>query len=193
MSFLDSLLGRTKPKQAKLDALFRLPSAAVTLQAEAALDLSGQAGVCFKAGAGAGIANAQGEVRELLRLDQASSHTTIGESDDSYGYHWVVLRGGGDVEGLVGDVHVVNSTLEEHGFGPSLLCSVFGLKRADGGTPAGALVYLYKRGTFYPFVPLADEKRDNEAELRLKAVLATDLPIEPELERWFPLWGMPVA
>ena len=33
MGFLDSLLGRTKPVQPKLDDLFGLPSAAITLQA----------------------------------------------------------------------------------------------------------------------------------------------------------------
>src|SRR5665811_2005117 len=38
------------------------------------------------------------------------------------------------------------------------------------------LVYLYKRGTFYPFAPLDGERRDNELELRLRGVLAADLP-----------------
>jgi len=26
----------------------------------------------------------------------------------------------------------------------------------------------------------------------LKAQIGADLPVEPELERWFPLWGIPV-
>ncbi|MDX6255798.1 MAG: hypothetical protein QOJ11_2132, partial [Frankiales bacterium] len=33
-----------------------------------------------------------------------------------------------------------------------------------------ALVYLYKRGTFYPFAPLPGEKRDNALELQLRGV-----------------------
>jgi hypothetical protein len=59
---------------------------------------------------------------------------------------------------------------------------------------------------FYPFVPAggktgagsggsageAGGQRDNERELRLKAQIGTDLPVEPELERWFPLWGIPI-
>ena len=54
-------------------------------------------------------------------------------------------------------------------------------------------IYNYKRGTFYPFVPSGGEQqRDNERELRLKAQIGQDLPVEPELERWFPLWGIPV-
>jgi len=52
------------------------------------------------------------------------------------------------------------------------------------------LVYLYKRGTFYPFVPLpVAEKRDSDRERLLKVTLAQDLSMEPDLERWFPLWG----
>ena len=36
------------------------------------------------------------------------------------------------------------------------------------------------------------QQRDSERELRLKAQISSELPIEPELERWFPLWGIPV-
>ncbi len=54
------------------------------------------------------------------------------------------------------------------------------------------LVYLYKRGSFYPFVPLDGERRDNEAELRIKAVVGGDLPIEPQLDHWFPMWKLPL-
>ena len=54
------------------------------------------------------------------------------------------------------------------------------------------LVYLYKRGTFYPFAPLDGERRDNELELRLRGVLAADLPTGEDTSHWFPLWGLPV-
>jgi len=54
-------------------------------------------------------------------------------------------------------------------------------------------VYLAKQGTFYPFAPTGPEQRDNELELRLKGMLAEDLPIEPDLSRWFPMWDLPIA
>jgi hypothetical protein len=55
-------------------------------------------------------------------------------------------------------------------------------------------IYNYKRGAFYPFVPRAgaEKERDNERELRLQAQLSGELPVEAELERWFPLWGAPI-
>ena len=108
------------------------------------------------------------------------------------------MLGADDFDTLVTRVHLVNSTLQDHGYGPQLLCSVFGFAPAKAAAPVAGglsqlfLVYLYKRGSFYPFVPLAGEKRDNEAELRLKTELAQDLSIEKDLDRWFPLWNLPV-
>jgi len=34
-------------------------------------------------------------------------------------------------------------------------------------------------------------RRDNSIELQIKAVIDTDLRIEPDLTRWFPLYGAP--
>jgi hypothetical protein len=100
-----------------------------------------------------------------------------------------VVLGDPDLEDLVTSVHLVNSTLEQHGFGPQLLCSVFGF---DAGGRRCHLVYLYKRGTFYPFAPREGERRDNELELQVRGSVGGDLPIEPDLTRWFALWGIPL-
>lgn len=198
MRLLDVLLGRTKPKQANLDALFGLSGAAVTLDAALDMKPSGEAAVCFKPASGAGFAATATELSELLELAVRESGSTLRVTDDRFGYRWVVL-GDPDLEDLVTSAHMANSTLEERGFGPQLLCSVFGFDAAGSpGPPPGAkqrcyLVYLYKRGTFYPFAPLEGERRDNELELRVRGALGSDLPIEPELGRWFALWGIPIG
>jgi hypothetical protein len=180
VKFLDALLGRSRPKQPQLDALFGVTGAAITLEASAGMRPTGQAAVCFKPASGQGFAAASEELRGLLEL---------AVTDDRYGYRWVVL-GDPDPEDLVTSVHLVNATLEQHGFGPQLLCSVVGFRSSEG--QRCYLVYLYKRGTFYPFAPLDGERRDNELELRVKATLGGDLPVEPELARWFALWGLPL-
>jgi hypothetical protein len=203
VKFLDALLGRSRPKQAKLDALFGVTGAAVTLEVAAGLKPTGQAAVCFKPASGQGFAAASEELHGLLELAVKEAGSTLRIEDDRYGYRWVVL-GDPDLEDLVTATHLVNSTLEQHGFGPQLLCSVFAF--ADAGGSAGLedsppvnarrrrchLVYLYKRGTFYPFAPLEGERRDNELELQVRATLGSDLPVEPELGRWFALWGIPL-
>ena len=55
------------------------------------------------------------------------------------------------------------------------------------------LVYLFKRGTFYPFVPSGHEQRNTQEELKLKSLVTDDLVVEPDLDRWFPLWDLPVG
>jgi hypothetical protein len=54
-------------------------------------------------------------------------------------------------------------------------------------------VYLYKRGTFYPFAPLPgrQDRRDNALEMQVKGILENELKIEQDLTRWFPVWGAP--
>jgi hypothetical protein len=116
------------------------------------------------------------------------------ELDDKLGYHWVVITEP-DIGELVTNVHAVNAGLEDAGYGPQLLCSVFGFTSApDNPKPQHAyLVYLFKRGAFYPFIPQDGEKRDNVAELHLKGILEKDLKVEEDLQRWFPIWGVPVS
>lgn len=189
MKFLDALLGRSKPAQPKLDALFGVTGAAISLEAAAGMRPTGQAAVCFKPASGQGFAAASEELKGLLELAVQEAGSKLEVTDDRYGYRWIVITDP-EMEDLVTSAHLVNSTLEQYGFGPQLLCSVFGFK--DRGGQRFNLVYLYKRGTFYPFAPLGGERRDNELELRVKATLGGDLPVEPELARWFALWGIPL-
>src|SRR5579883_1766029 len=72
MGLLDTILGRTKPVRANLDALFALPSAAVTLESGTGLVPSGHAGVCWKPPAGRSVTDVQQEIAELLQLDDTA-------------------------------------------------------------------------------------------------------------------------
>lgn len=193
MGFLDSILGRSKPVPANLDALFGLPSAAITLQTEGGFEPSGQAGVCFKPVVGSSFDAMQGDMSQLLTLLKSQHELDLVEQNDGLGYHWMVITEP-QVEDLVSNIHVVNSSLQDAGYGPQLLCSVFGFRPAAGNSSHRNIyvIYLYKRGTFYPFAPLDDQKRDNMLEMHLKGLLEKDLKVEQDLARWFPVWGAPV-
>lgn len=186
MRILDTLLGRTRPAEADLDRLFALPAAAVTLQAALGLAPTGHAGVCFKPATAAGFAATQTELTDLLGVD----HQPVEVVDDRYGYRWVLLANPA-LEDLVTAAHLVNATLADRGFGPQLLCSAFAFAGTDPARPV-LLVYLYKRGTFYPFPPTGGQARDNETELSIRAALGDELPVEADLARWFPLWDAPL-
>lgn len=192
MGLLDILLGRTKPVAPDLDRLFALPSAAVTLEAAAGFRPTGSGAVCFATVEGAAFDQTHREVQALLDADAERDGRPVRLTRDDYGYSWLVSQRSPDqLPDLVNDLHAVNSAMEVNGFGPQLLCSLVGFE--DDRDQRLALVYLYKRGTFYPFAPLpgAAERRDNPLELRVKAALAGDLRIEQDLNRWFPVWGAP--
>jgi hypothetical protein len=196
-------MGRSKPVRPDLDQLFALPAAAVTLQAGADLVPTGLGSVCFASVEGGAFKQVQREVRELLDADLSPAPgeeprqggTPVEFSQDEYDYTWLLMHHSPqETVELVNDLHAVNTLLEESGFGPQLLCSLIGFRGADGDdTRSLALVYLYKRGTFYPFAPQhgQGEKRDSALELQVRGLLTDDLPTEPELDRWFPVWGAP--
>ncbi|MEU9495580.1 hypothetical protein FKO01_36665 [Mesorhizobium sp. B2-3-3] len=194
MGLLDSILGRSKPVRPDLDQLFAVPSAALTLQAGTGFSPTGAGSVCFAGVEGGTFARLQEDVRELLDADTGRGGIPVDLSRDSYGYTWLLARqkpGADGTAALVNDLHAVNTLLQDGGFGPQLLCSLIGF-RDPAGRPL-ALVYLYKRGTFYPFAPEpgGGERRDNQLELQVRAVLGDDLRVEGDLSRWFPVWGAP--
>ncbi|MFJ4853657.1 MULTISPECIES: hypothetical protein [unclassified Streptomyces] len=192
MGLLDTILGRSKPVRPDLDQLFAVPSAALTLQAATGFVPTGLGSVCFAGVEGATFARVQQDVRELLDADTAHGGVPVEFSRDPYGYTWLLARQPAeDTAALVNDLHAVNTLLQDGGFGPQLLCSLIAF-RDDRDRPL-ALVYLYKRGTFYPFAPVpgSGEKRDNQLELQVRAALGDDLRVEKDLARWFPVWGAP--
>lgn len=186
MGFFDSLLGRTKPPQADLDVLFAVPQAVISLQTEGFVP-TGSGSVCFR--------DAEGRADDLVMADAekliaSTPGSVVTRSDDRFGFHWLtVTRADADVSGLVTDLHAVNASLADAGFGASLLCSTVSFT-TPAGKPFG-LVYLYKRGSFYPFAPDGGERRDNALELQVRGVIAQDVPVEPDLTKWLAIWGAP--
>ncbi len=189
MGVLDILFGRKKLKGAKLDKLFALPAAHLTLEAELGLRSVGVAAVVFKPLSAGEFVRVENELNELLAVAARGSGSEVRRRSDPYGFEWLVVRDR-DFEDLVTTVHLVSSELEARGFGEQLLAALFTFEARDRRV---YLVYGYKRGTFWPFVPTGqDQERDNAEELRLKNELEGELPIEPELERWLGLFDAPL-
>ena len=189
MGFLDAILGRSKQVKPNLDQLFAVPSAAITLEVSGGFKPTGVGSVCYRANEGAAFATMQNEVQRLLDADGGPAVERV---NDEFGFTWLVCRQRPeDLSELVTELHAVNRALEEAGFGGSLLCSLVVFEN-DEGRRLG-LVYLYKQGTFYPFAPApgGGERRDNALELQVRGLLANDLTVEADLQRWMAVWGAP--
>jgi hypothetical protein len=190
MGLGDVLFGRKKLKGASLDKLFALSTAQITLETELGLKTAGVAAVVFKPLSAGQFSEAERDIDELLGVAARDSGSQVRRRSDSFGFEWLVIRDK-DFEDLVTTTHLVSSELSDRGFGGQLLAALFEFR--DGERPV-YLIYGYKRGTFWPFVPTGNEQeRDNAEEIRLKNELESELPIEPDLTRWLALFDAPLA
>jgi hypothetical protein len=191
----DILTGRHDVKGPAPDRLFAISTAYVTLQAEHRIDPLGSAAIVFQALATSDFETTLREMEEVVTATGGESGTKVATEDDSYGYRWMVLHnptGAPSVEDLAVGINAVSGSIETAGYGARLLCAVFAFE--DAQKRRIYFIYNYKRGFWYPFVPDSSgpQQRSTERELQIKAQMASELPIEPELERWFPLWGIPI-
>jgi hypothetical protein len=191
----DIITGRHTLAGPAPDRLFAITTAYIALQSEHSIEPAGVAAIVFQALATSEFEATLRDMEDVVRATGADSATQVSTQDDSYGYRWMVLRnpeGQPSVEDLAVGINAVSGSIETAGHGERLLCAVFAF--TDAQKRAVYFIYNYKRGFWYPFVPEpgGSGERSTERELQLKAQMAGELPIEPELERWFPLWGIPI-
>ncbi|HEY5420769.1 MAG TPA: hypothetical protein VIL10_08535 [Marmoricola sp.] len=191
MGIWQTLSGRTTPRRPALDALFGIPGAAITLETAMDFAPTGIGAVCYRKAEGPAFLEAEQRLVALLDSDEGPDVERV---DDTFGFTWLVVRTEPvDPGALVTDLHAVNSTLEAEGFARGLLCSVVGF-RDRGGRTLG-LVYRYGQGRFYPFAPVGapeDRQRESLLEMQVRTTLEHELPLEPDLANWMPVWGCPV-
>jgi len=189
VGFLDVLTGKRKLAKPAPDRLFAISTAYVQMETGLGMSSRNAAAIVFQPLATADFDSIVRDMEEVVKATATDSGMTVTSSDDSYGFRWLVLRGS-DFDDLVVGINAVSSALEAGGYGERVLCAVFAFE--DSRQRPLYWIYNYKRGSFYPFAPSGAQDRDNERELVQKAQLAKELPIEQELERWFPLWGIPI-
>ncbi len=190
MGFLDVITGKRKLAPPAPDRLFAITTTYVTLETSLEITTRGTAAIVFQSLATSDFRSIVRDMEEVVRATAGDSGATVETSEDSFNFSWLIVRGA-QFDDLAVSINAVSSALEAGGYGNRILCAVFAFQ--DGSGRPIYLIYNYKRGTFYPFVPSdGPEQRDNERELVLKAQLGSELPIEPELSRWFPLWGIPI-
>jgi hypothetical protein len=190
MGLFDALLGRHKIKGPAPDRLFALSTAYVGLDAQQGIKTRGVAGIVFQPLATSDFRQIVEDMQEVLAGTGTEMGSSVETRDDEFGYRWMIVRDP-EIEDLVVGVNAVSDALAVGGYNDRVLCAVFAFVDADDRQLY--FIYNYKRGYWYPFVPAGgDKQRNTERELQVKAATGTELPFEPELERWFPLWGIPI-
>jgi hypothetical protein len=193
--FIDAVLGRSRLPKAKTDKLFAISTASITLESNLGLKSSGAAGICFKPIDASAYESARKEIQELLEYSSKETKTEFRLEKDEFNFLWAIFKDL-DFEDLVANIHLVSETLEEHGFGEQLLCAIYRFDSEpeagkSGGVKTIYWIYNFKQGTYYPFIPLSGKQRDSPFEFRLRAEMEREMPVEKNVEKWYPLWGIP--
>jgi hypothetical protein len=137
---------------------------------------------------------------------------------DDYGYLWFMLKGKA-IEDIAVAINAIGDTIHEKGYSRQLLAAIFEFTSGynmDGNRPGmdnintavnnnknQYLIYNYKIDKFYPFVPLLSSAdiagkdlrkksaRNYEQELKIMEQIKDELPLEKEVNLWYPIWNMP--
>lgn len=167
--------------------LLALPAVEETLAGQLSLRPAGVGATCMKTPAPSPTPQI-----DLLAIIREVSGNTIKASlgRDSYDFTWLTFRQAEpDLGDLANALRKLNLKFTEAGHESALLCSLTAFN--GPGRRRLAAVYLNRKGTFYPFAPIASDRRDNSLELDFKKFTSSMIPIEPELSMWFPVWDAP--
>ncbi len=136
MGLFDSILGRSKPPEADLDALFAVPQAALSLGTDG-FTATGVGGVCYRPTEGGAFSDTEAQIKQLVATGGGPQ---IEGTTDRFGFRWLtVTRTDADVSGLVTDLHAINASLADAGFGSALLCSTVVFTTPDEDTHGAGL------------------------------------------------------
>ena len=190
MGLFDVLRGKRDLKQPASDRLFAMATAYVALEGSLGLKTTGSAAIVFQQLETADFATLAKDMQELIGATTEEAGTELETKADTFGYRWMILRDP-DFEDLVTGINAISGELEVGGYGDRILAAGRD-ERVEGAAlvvvdPVHALPGLVLEGEHG-----GEQQRDNERELRLKAQIGPELPLEPELERWFPLWDIPL-
>lgn len=168
-------------KKGNEKGLFALPTASVSLDIKLGLKSNKRAAIAVKEATGI-FRDVLEEIRGFLRVSEEVSYKEV---KDRYGYIWFIIYSEG-IEESVAVIDAVADTVIEHGFKDNILAAVFEFLNRH----KVYLLYRFNNGKFYPFVPYNNHRMVNE-EMRIYAVMKKELPMEEDMEKWYPIWNMP--
>jgi hypothetical protein len=182
------------------EGIFSLSSAYITLETKLGLVSTNRCGISIKSTSGVYFSDTVNEVREFLKISSSEFRTEHVIVTDKYDYLWIMLKGMGFEDILVASNGIADIIIDR-GLGDQMLAAAFEFRKpitpsSNSNHPPQLepqfLIFNYKRGKFYPFVPLdAQEKRRSDYELTLMSIISKEVPWETDMSVWYPIWDMP--
>ena len=197
MGWWRAVLGRPSPAPSHCEQLAGLVSASARLQHARGYLPTGNAAIAIAAPLAAEVKSSVAAAMTAADLagESASQTITTALESDEYGYAWlVVTTHPPDATTVVTALQRGVGALATAGMLDVALCIVVSY-RDQQGHPLG-IIYRFAEKNFYPFVPVpgvgtdSEPQRDNLTELMVRE-LVSELALERDVSRWYPLWNAP--
>ncbi len=182
---------KKKRREAQSNFIGELAEAGPELASELGITSQNRAAIVFKPLETQEYMFAIDTIEQKLTYDPRSAASKLERKSDKYGYRWYMFKSG-NIDDLVGSVSLVGEELAGQKLADQLLAAVFPFKSKDDRIVN--LIFNYKNGGFYTFVPkdVENEVRDTEYELELMSKLEDSIVIDEKKANWYPMWDMPV-
>lgn len=194
MGFFDALFGRTRPTPGKADQLFQLTTARLDIETTLFSTFGRRAALVLRSVDNAAYDAVSRDLSDVLKIGGQDLPVKAKSQMDSMGFHWTILEGD-ELDDIVNALHLTAELVREAGYSDSLLAAMFVFDHSDQERRLDYrwyLIYSYRRGLFYPFVPKGGRNRDFPHEFRLAESLKNWLQVEKDTERWYALWDPPI-
>lgn len=195
------------------DAIFSLTSATMTIEEKMGLRFSGSAALCIKGIDGSLFQNTIKDCNDLLDVSKSEFKFVYRTFVDPYNYLWFIITSNDtksnpdNITNVAAGLSSIGDIIEENGFEEQILSAVFKYSFEDKRSYIEDniknylyndknlyLIYNYKTGKFYPYIPSFEndiQKRDTTREMQTLSILKNLVSVEIDITKWYPIKDMP--
>lgn len=185
--WIRSLLGTATEHAAEKPAdpndLIALSRVSLALETELGYEPVYEAGLAFADVDSHHFDEALDEVKGVIHQDDNTEDADLA-MEDVHGTQWIVINDS-SIESLAANLQYGASAMQSVDYSSRLLAAVSPFKKGD---MTAYLIYSFKRGKFYPFVPQGTSKRNEGEERKIATILEEEIDVEDDKTYWYPLW-----
>jgi hypothetical protein len=170
-------------KKADPEDLIALGRVSVALETSMGYEPLTEAGVVFADVKTQDFRDSLEEVQSVIS-DADGTKEPVVERIDSQGSKWIVIDDH-NVNSLTANLQYAASAMESVDKSARLLAAVMPFEKEG---KKAYLIYSFKRGKFYPFIPDGHSKRDRKEEERMAGIVEDEIDIESDRDYWYPIW-----
>lgn len=186
--FVRTLFGTATEHEASRSAdsedLIALSRVSLALETDMGYEPSNEAALAFSDIDSHDFDKALNEVKGVIHKDDDREKADL-DIEDIHGTQWIVIKDE-SVESLAANLQYGASAMESVEYCSRLLACVMPFEREDSDT--AYVIYSFRRGAFYPFVPTSGSERDKKTERKISAILDDEIDVEDDRSYWYPLW-----